>query len=141
MAPRRIEYEPGAKSDSQGRCHFTLFWWAQYHPGHPEGEFGQRERAQCYFADPQTYGFLRPEEQKEDVDKNKRRMSMIIRLKEPTEHDLRAAFEFELRHSRFTAEVFWRDSALVITTVRKHQAESYCGNHPGPCQLDRRPLR
>lgn len=64
MTPeRRIEYNSD-KSDDLGRCRFTLFWWADYHPGDPRGEHRHAERAQCFFADPRTYGFPRPEEVK-----------------------------------------------------------------------------
>lgn len=57
----RIKYR--SKSDSLGRCSFTLFWMADYHPGDPAGENRIAERAQCFFADPREYGFPRPEEQ------------------------------------------------------------------------------
>jgi len=57
----RIEYNTN-KSDDLGRCRFTLFWWADYHPGDPRGEYRHAERAQCFFADPRSYGFPRPEE-------------------------------------------------------------------------------
>lgn len=56
----RIEYHSG--SDSQGRCHFSLHWLADYHPGHPDGEYGTRERGQHFFTDPTTKGFPRPED-------------------------------------------------------------------------------
>jgi hypothetical protein len=45
---RRIEIESGP--DSLGRYHFTLYWLADYHPGHPDGENVIRERGQCFFA-------------------------------------------------------------------------------------------
>jgi hypothetical protein len=61
-ADTRIEYH--SKSDEQGRCSFTLLWMADYHPGHPLGEYRRAERGQCYFADPRAYGFKRPEEVK-----------------------------------------------------------------------------
>ena len=56
----RIEHH--GKSDDLGRCHFTLFWMADYHPGHPDGEHRTAERAQGFFADPRTHGHPRPEE-------------------------------------------------------------------------------
>ncbi len=34
--------------DNQGRYHFALFWWADYHPGDPQGEYGRRERGQHF---------------------------------------------------------------------------------------------
>ena len=48
MEGRRIEVTSGP--DDKGRCHYTLFWWADYTPGHPEGEYVRRERAQCFFS-------------------------------------------------------------------------------------------
>ena len=50
----RIEYD--SKSDDQGRCSFTLFW----NTDDPE----RPHRAQCFRADPRTYGHPRPEEAK-----------------------------------------------------------------------------
>lgn len=38
--------------DSLGRYHYALFWMADYHPGHPAGEHGQRERGQHFFGKP-----------------------------------------------------------------------------------------
>lgn len=35
-----------------GRMHYTLYWWADYHPGHPEGEHGLRLRGQCFCGSP-----------------------------------------------------------------------------------------
>ena len=56
----RIEYS--SKSDEKGRCTFTLFWWVDYIHGHPDGEYGRRERAQVFFSDPTEYGHPRPED-------------------------------------------------------------------------------
>jgi len=56
----RIEYN--SKSDEKGRCTFTLFWWVDYIPGHPDGEHGRRERAQVFFGDPTERGYPRLEE-------------------------------------------------------------------------------
>jgi len=50
----RIEYH--SKPDSLGRCRFTLYWLDNYFPGHPEGEYIERERGQCFYADPRQYG-------------------------------------------------------------------------------------
>lgn len=63
-APTRIEYH--SKSDSLGRCSFSLHWMADYHPGHPDGEYQRRERAQTFFADPLKFGHQRPEDVKEE---------------------------------------------------------------------------
>ena len=60
MKKERIEYR--SKTDKWGRCSFTLYWMADYTPGHPEGEYVRRERAQCFHADPLDYGFPRPEQ-------------------------------------------------------------------------------
>lgn len=35
--------------DSLGRYSYTLYWMADYHPGHPEGEYRRAERGQCFF--------------------------------------------------------------------------------------------
>jgi hypothetical protein len=43
------------------KCSFSLHWWVDYCPGHPEGEYVHRERGQMFLADPHDYGFLRPE--------------------------------------------------------------------------------
>jgi hypothetical protein len=59
MKPYRIKYNTG--SDSHGRCLFDLFWMADYHPGHPDGEHAHRERGQGFFGDPSDRGFDRPE--------------------------------------------------------------------------------
>lgn len=56
----RIVYHSGP--DEQDRCHFTLYWFADYHPGHPAGEYRHAERAQCFHADPRPYGFAMPDE-------------------------------------------------------------------------------
>jgi len=34
--------------DSQGRYSFTIRWMADYHPGHPDGEYRRDWRYQCY---------------------------------------------------------------------------------------------
>jgi len=57
---QRIEYQ--SATDKLGRCKFTLFWMANYHPGDPAGEHRLAERAQVFFADPREYGFPLPEE-------------------------------------------------------------------------------
>ena len=42
----RIEIYEGP--DRQGKYAFGLFWMADYHPGHPEGEYVRRERGQMF---------------------------------------------------------------------------------------------
>ena len=64
---KRIEYDSG--SDKEGKCSFTLFWMADYHPGHPTREHGWAERGQCFHADPRAYGYPRPEDATE-ADRN-----------------------------------------------------------------------
>lgn len=54
----RIEYH--GKADDEGRCFFTLYWMADYHPGHPDGEYRKAMRGQNFFADPRQYGFDLP---------------------------------------------------------------------------------
>lgn len=57
---KEIEYL--SESDSWGRCHFVLRWWANYHPGDPRGENRLALRGQHFFDDPRKHGFKRPEE-------------------------------------------------------------------------------
>jgi hypothetical protein len=38
--------------DSAGRYHYALFWMADYHPGHPDGEYRTAERGQHFFGKP-----------------------------------------------------------------------------------------
>lgn len=45
---KRIEVHSGP--DEQGRYVYTLFWMADYHPGHPLGEHRLAERAQIFKA-------------------------------------------------------------------------------------------
>jgi hypothetical protein len=59
----RIEYH--SATDKDGECSFSLFWMADYHPGHPLGEHRTAERGQCFRADPRKYGHPRPEEVKQ----------------------------------------------------------------------------
>jgi len=33
-----------------GEYHYAIFWMADYHPGHPEGEYRIAERGQHYLA-------------------------------------------------------------------------------------------
>jgi len=54
MTPTRIEYHD-AGPDEQGRRRFTLFWMADYHPGHPLGEYRTAERGQVFWAKPARY--------------------------------------------------------------------------------------
>lgn len=49
----RLELHEGP--DSHGRYFYTLFRMADYHPGHPLGEYRTAERGQCYFADPRQH--------------------------------------------------------------------------------------
>ena len=56
----RIEYH--GKSDTQGRCSFSLHWMAEYHPGDPQGEYRLAERGQHFFGDPTKRGYPSPEE-------------------------------------------------------------------------------
>ena len=46
--PERIEIVSGP--DSLNRYTYVLVWCADYHPGHPEGEYRHAERAQVFFA-------------------------------------------------------------------------------------------
>lgn len=51
----RIEYHSAL--DAWGKCTFTLYWMADYHPGDPAGEHRRAERGQVFHADPEDYGF------------------------------------------------------------------------------------
>jgi hypothetical protein len=51
---RRIEIYEGP--DKQGRYHYALFWWADYHPGHPQGEHRYAERGQHFHGNPDIHG-------------------------------------------------------------------------------------
>ena len=46
----RLELYSGP--DERGRYHFALFWMADYHPGHPDGEYRLAERGQHFFGTP-----------------------------------------------------------------------------------------
>jgi hypothetical protein len=46
----RIEIYEGP--DRHGNYHYALFWMADYHPGHPDGEYAHRERGQHFLAHP-----------------------------------------------------------------------------------------
>lgn len=48
LSGRRCEIQSGP--DKEGRYRFTLYWTADYHPGHPEGEHRRAERGQCFHA-------------------------------------------------------------------------------------------
>jgi len=50
---RRIEIYEGP--DRRGRFHYALFWWADYHPGHPLGENRLAERGQHFFGNPDAH--------------------------------------------------------------------------------------
>lgn len=45
-----IESNGPARSD--GQRPYTIYWVADYHPGHPVGEYRTDIRGQCYFANP-----------------------------------------------------------------------------------------
>ena len=36
--------------DERGRYHYTMYWWADYHPGDPGGEYRHAERGQEFHA-------------------------------------------------------------------------------------------
>jgi hypothetical protein len=54
----RIEYH--TLPDKYNKCAFTLYWMADYHPGHPDGEYRTAERGQVFYADPREHGFPLP---------------------------------------------------------------------------------
>ena len=49
----RIEYSSAV--DQFGKRTFTLFWLADYHPGHPKGEHQCAERGQGYYGIPEEH--------------------------------------------------------------------------------------
>jgi hypothetical protein len=49
LGMERITIESGP--DERGRYHYVLEWVADYHPGHPEGEYGLRWRGQHFFGE------------------------------------------------------------------------------------------
>lgn len=44
--------------------HYALFWMADYHPGHPEGEHARRERGQHFLAPIPAWAKKLPQEDK-----------------------------------------------------------------------------
>jgi len=44
--PQRVEIH--GEPDEEGKQHWSLHWLADYHPGHPDGEHGIRERGQHF---------------------------------------------------------------------------------------------
>lgn len=60
--PIEIKVDYFSLSDSLGRCHYNVSWWADYHPGHPDGEYRRAKRGQCRWGDPKTSGYPSPEE-------------------------------------------------------------------------------
>lgn len=40
-----------AGPDERRRYHYALFWCADYHPGHPDGEYRHAERGQHFFSE------------------------------------------------------------------------------------------
>lgn len=45
---KRIEIYNGP--DEEGRYSYAMFWVADYHPGHPDGEHRVAERGQVFFS-------------------------------------------------------------------------------------------
>lgn len=62
MKNARIEVYAGP--DTHGRYHYALFWLADYHPGHPDGEYRTAERGQHFFGNPDRHG-VPPKRQKD----------------------------------------------------------------------------
>jgi hypothetical protein len=48
MSRDRIAVHRGP--DERGRYVYTRFWIADYHPGHPDGEYRRAERGQVFHA-------------------------------------------------------------------------------------------
>lgn len=63
IVPKTIYYH--SKSDSMGRSSFTLEWpCTPYYAGLPHDLILITKRAQCFFSDPMSHGFPRPEDVK-----------------------------------------------------------------------------
>lgn len=45
----------GTRPDALGRQSFSIYWLANYHPGHPEGEYRWAIRGQNFFAKVSDY--------------------------------------------------------------------------------------
>lgn len=39
-------------TDRHGRCRYLVTWWADYHPGDPDGEYRHAQRGQISFGIP-----------------------------------------------------------------------------------------
>jgi len=53
-----------SKSDEKGKCSFSITMSNNgYSPGHPDGEYVERDCTQHFYANPTTHGFKRPEEE------------------------------------------------------------------------------
>jgi hypothetical protein len=59
---KRIELHKGP--DSLGRYSYSKHWWTDYHPGHPDGEYGWRERGQNFFGKIEHEDLWLPQEDK-----------------------------------------------------------------------------
>ena len=58
---KKIKYY--SKSDENGHCSFSITMSNNgYTPGHPDGEYVERDCAQHFRCDPKTHGFPCPEE-------------------------------------------------------------------------------
>ena len=61
----RLEIHGGP--DEHGRYHYALYWTADYHPGHPGGEYRRAERGQeCFDVLPPEFRATPPEPGTED---------------------------------------------------------------------------
>jgi len=68
-AGRRLEIYNGP--DSVGRYHYAIFWLADYHPGHPDGENRTAWRGQHFF------GPIPNEQFELETDKRFRKMTCL----------------------------------------------------------------
>lgn len=50
MKPQFTRIEVYEGPNREGNYHFALFWMADYHPGHPDGEYRTAERGQHFLA-------------------------------------------------------------------------------------------
>lgn len=55
IPPLTVVYELYSGPDDHRRYHFAMLWWAEYRPGHPDGENVSGIRGQGFFADPKPY--------------------------------------------------------------------------------------
>ena len=72
---KRIVYY--SKCNADRKCSFAILRYADYHPGHPMGEYRRAERGKHFFADPVSHGFQRPPDDYWKLNYENERMSLV----------------------------------------------------------------